>query len=174
MNKLNFLGMLLAIVVFTSLSHALPSLADIKRSKISNTSLGNMMTAKGEFEVSLTPQADGDFKAGRSTVDKKYYGDLKGFGKGQMLSIRTDVQGSAGYVAIEHVTGTLNGRSGSFTLQHSGIMNRGASKLTVLVVPDSGSGELSGLSGEMTINISKGKHYYEFTYTIARGKFEER
>ena len=80
------------------------------------------MTIKGEFEVNLIPQTDDEFEAGRTTVDKKYYGDLEGIGKGQMLSVRTSVEGSAGYVVIEHFRGTLNGRSGSFSLQHSGIM----------------------------------------------------
>lgn len=124
------------------------------------------MIAKGEFEVKLTPQADDDFEAGRMTIDKTYHGDLESVGKGQMLSVQTGVQGSAGYVAIEHVTGKLQGRSGSFVLQHSGIMDRGASALTVSVVPDSGSGELSGLTGKLNIIISEEKHFYELTYSI--------
>jgi len=169
MHNLNFQGMIIAIVVFTSISCTLSSNVE-QKSKINTGSLEDVMTVKGEFEVSLMPQSDGDFEAGRTTIDKKYFGDLKGIGKGQMLNVRTSVQGSAGYVAIEHVTGTLNGRLGSFTLQHSGIMNRGASKLAISVVPDSGTGELSGLSGEMNIIISEGKHYYEFTYTLSSGE----
>lgn len=166
MHNLNFQRLILAIVVFASISCTLSS--NVEQKSIINTALlENVMTAKGEFEVSLIRQADVDFEAGRTTIDKKYYGDLKGIGKGQMLSFRTSVEGSAGYVAIEQVTGTLNGRSGSFTLQHSGTMTRGTSKLAISVVPDSGSEELSGLSGKMTIIISEGKHYYEFIYTLS-------
>ena len=157
--------MVLALVAFASISCTSSSNVE-QNSKINTASLENVMTIKGEFEISMIPQEDGDFEAGRSTLDKKYYGDLEGTGKGQMLSVRTSVEGSAGYVVIEHVTGTLSGRSGSFTLQHSGIMNRGESKLTISVVPDSGTDELSGLSGDMNIIITEGKHYYEFTYTL--------
>lgn len=157
--------MVLAIVVFASISCT--SFSNVEqKSKIDTISLENVMTIKGEFEVNLIPQTDDEFEAGRTTVDKKYYGDLEGIGKGQMLSVRTSVEGSAGYVVIEHFRGTLSGRSGSFSLQHSGIMNRGESKLAISVVPDSGTDELSGLSGDMNIIISEGKHYYEFTYTL--------
>ena len=84
-----------------------------------------------------------------------------------MLAVRTDVEGSAGYVAMERVTGTLHGRSGAFTLQHSGTMTRGAQQLSVTVVPDSGTEELAGLAGKMTIDIVDGKHFYSFDYTLA-------
>lgn len=165
MRKLNFQWMILAVAVFASIGYSVSSNIE-QKSKMNSALLEDVMTVKGEFEVSLLPQADGEYEAGRTTVDKKYYGDLEGIGKGQMLSFRTSVEGSAGYVVIEHFTGTLNGRSGSFTLQHSGVMNRGKSKLAISVVPDSGSEELSGLSGEMNIIISEGKHYYEFSYTL--------
>jgi Protein of unknown function (DUF3224) len=131
------------------------------------------MTARahGTFEVKLTPQS-ADEKAenptlGRMSIDKQFHGDLEGSSKGEMLTAGTSVKGSAGYVAIERVTGTLNGRSGSFALQHSGTLTRGAPQLTITVVPDSGTGQLTGLSGKMTIQIADGKHSYEFEYALA-------
>jgi hypothetical protein len=129
-------------------------------------------TAEGTFEVRLTPQPmDGDDDAegatlGRMSIDKTFQGDLEGSSKGEMLSARSAVQGSAGYVAVERVTGTLGGRRGSFVLQHSGTMDRGAPSQSVTVVPDSGTGELAGLSGEMVIEIEDGKHFYRFDYTL--------
>jgi len=99
-------------------------------------------------------------------LDKQFYGDLEGLSKGQMLAASTDVQGSAGYVAMERVTGKLDGREGSFALQHTGTMTRGTPQLSITVVPDSGTGELVGLAGKMTINIVDGKHNYEFEYTL--------
>lgn len=126
----------------------------------------NTMTIKGEFEVTVTPQTDSSFEAGRLTIDKKYFGALDGVGKGQMLSHRSTTAGSAGYVAIEHFSGTLDGKMGMFTLQHSGTMQGDDTNLTVTVVPDSGSGELTGISGTMTIDIVDGKHFYEFTYSL--------
>jgi Protein of unknown function (DUF3224) len=124
----------------------------------------------GAFDVKMTPQpaesaAAGD-TIGRMLLDKKYHGSLDATGKGQMLAMRTPVDGSAGYVAMELVVGKLDGRSGSFVLQHSGIMNRGAKSLTLSVVPDSGTGELTGLSGTMDIIITDGKHRYKFDYSL--------
>jgi len=87
-----------------------------------------------------------------------------------MLSAMSNVKGSAGYVAIERVTGALKGRSGSFVLQHNAIMTRGKPKLNIIVVPDSGTGQLAGLSGNMKINIVEGKHFYEFDYTLSESK----
>ena len=131
-------------------------------------------TAKGPFDVRLSPQplavedgAGGATRA-RLALDKRYQGDLEATSSGEMLSVMTTTQGSAGYVAIEKVTGTLGGRSGSFALQHSGTMNRGAPTLAIHVVPDSGSDELEGLTGTMRIVIAEGgKHSYEFDYTFA-------
>ena len=127
--------------------------------------------ASGTFEVKLNPQAPdddvGDPTVSRMSIDKQFRGDLEATSKGQMLAASTDVQGSAGYVAMERVTGTLHGRSGAFTLQHSGTMTRDAQQLTVTVVPDSGTGELVGLAGTMTIDIVDGKHLYVFDYTLA-------
>jgi hypothetical protein len=134
---------------------------------------GEVMTtrANGTFEVKLTPQAQDDktedANLGRMLIDKQFHGDLEGTSKGQMLSAMTAVKGSAGYVAIEKVTGKLHGRSGTFVLQHTGTMNRGVPQLSVTVVPDSGAGELTGLSGKMNIIIADGKHSYEFDYTLA-------
>jgi hypothetical protein len=126
--------------------------------------------ASGRFEVKLTPQAAvegvGDPTVGRLAIEKRFDGDLVAASKGEMLATRTAVEGSAGYVAMERVTGTLHGRSGSFALQHTGIMNHGVPTLTVTVVPDSGTGLLVGLGGTMAINIEGRKHSYEFDYTL--------
>jgi len=127
--------------------------------------------ARGAFEVKLTPQPKEEKAAsptlGRMSIDKRFQGDLEATSKGEMLTAGTDVKGSAGYVAIERVTGALHGRSGDFALQHSGTMTRGAPQLTITVVPDSGTGELRGLAGKMAITIADGKHSYDFEYTIA-------
>jgi hypothetical protein len=129
------------------------------------------MTAKGTFEVKLKPQADdsvGDPTIGRMSIEKQFHGDLEATSKGQMLAVQGDVKGSAGYVAMERVIGTVSGRAGTFALQHTGTMNRGVPGLSVTVVPDSGTGELAGISGTMNIIIADGKHSYEFEYTIAQ------
>jgi len=126
--------------------------------------------ASGTFEVKLNPQPSddkvGDPTIGRMSIDKQFHGDLEGTSKGQMLTAMTDVKGSAGYVAIERITGTLHGRNGTFALQHTGTMQRGAPQLSVTVVPDSGTGQLVGLAGKMEIKIVDGKHSYEFEYTL--------
>jgi hypothetical protein len=125
--------------------------------------------ASGTFEVKLTPQAaDGDDAGlGRMSIDKQFHGDLEGTSKGFMLSsAATIVKGSGGYVAMERVTGTLKGRTGSFVLQHSGTMTRGTPQLSVAVVPDSGTDQLEGIIGTLTIKIDQGKHSYEFEYTL--------
>jgi hypothetical protein len=123
--------------------------------------------ATGPFDVKLTPQAEGeDMSVGRMMLDKQFHGDLEATSKGQMLMASSSVQGSAGYVAIEKVTGTLDGRSGSFYLQHSGTMTRGAGELTITVIPDSGTDQLLGLAGRMNIIIADGKHSYDFDYTL--------
>lgn len=125
-------------------------------------------TAKGTFEVKLTPQPDPSSEPvlSRLALDKEFRGDLAATSRGEMLAIRTDVQGSAGYVAMERVTGTLHGRSGSFALQHSGTMNRGEATLRVTVIPDSGTGDLAGLSGSMSIDIVDGSHLYTLEYSL--------
>ena len=130
-----------------------------------------MTRAKGTFDVKLAPlpaydTTDGT-TLGRMSVDKQYHGDLEGTAKGEMLSAMTSVKDSAVYVAVERFTGTLSGRRGSFVLHHTGIMNRGAQKLTVTVVPDSGTDQLTGISGTLNIINSEGKHLYEFDYSLA-------
>jgi hypothetical protein len=125
-----------------------------------------MMVATGEFDIQLTPQTDDEIDAGRLLINKTFRGDLEGVSQGQMLSKRTEFDGSAGYVAIETFSGSLDGNQGSFTLQHAGTMNRGAISSDVTVVPDSGTGELRGISGTMQIIIADGQHSYEFDYVI--------
>jgi hypothetical protein len=131
---------------------------------------GSPMTAtiKGPFDVKMTPQAGADPTAvGRFTLDKAYHGDLEATSAGEMLAVRTAEKGSAGYVALENVTGTLAGRKGTFSLQHWGMMDKGTPDLKIMVVPDSGTGELAGLTGTMTIDIQPGgKHFYDFTYSL--------
>jgi len=126
--------------------------------------------ATGTFEVKLKPLAAYDTAEGsplgRMSIDKEFHGDLEGTSKGEMLTGMTAVKNSAGYVAIERVTGTLHGRSGAFIFQHSGTMTRGEPTLLVTVVPDSGTEALSGLSGALVIIIEGGKHSYEFEYSI--------
>ncbi len=130
------------------------------------------MKISGKFEVRLSPLdcyargVDG-VHLGHMSIDKTFYGDLDATSKGEMLSAMTSVKGSAGYVAIEQVTGTLLGRNGSFLLQHYGTMKQGANLLILEVVPDSGSGELAGLEGKMAIKIEAGQHQYEFDYVLA-------
>ncbi len=125
--------------------------------------------AHGTFDVQLKPQplAHGeDATRGRLSIDKQFHGDIAGTSVGEMLSAGTATAGSAGYVALERVAGTLHGRSGSFVLQHSGTMTRGVGQLSITVVPDSGTDELEGLAGSMRLIISGGEHAYEFEYTF--------
>jgi hypothetical protein len=130
--------------------------------------------AAGPFEVKLTPQPlawdHEGAPLGRMSIEKQFHGDLEATSKGEMLTAGGSVKGSAGYVAVERVSGALHGKKGTFVLQHSGVMTRGAPQLTVSVVPDSGTGDLSGLAGTMTITIAEGKHTYDFTYTLAAGE----
>ena len=122
--------------------------------------------ASGTFEVKLTPQDEGaDAVVGRMTIEKQFSGELAGTSKGQMLmASSSSVPGSAGYVAIEKVTGTLGERRGTFYLQHNATMTRGAGELNIIVLPDSGTDDLIGLQGKMNIIIESGKHSYEFDY----------
>jgi hypothetical protein len=126
--------------------------------------------ASGPFEVKLKPQPAynqaAEAKLVRSSIDKLFHGDLEASSQGEMLSAGTSVKGSAGYVAMERVTGVLDGRRGAFTLQHNATMHRGTPQLSIQVVPDSGVGELAGLEGAMQIDIVDGQHFYEFEYTL--------
>ena len=133
--------------------------------------------ARGSFTVELAPlpfdgQAEGS-RLGRMSIDKRITGDLEATTSGQMLSAMTGTKGSAGYVAIERVEGTLHGRKGSFVLQHTGTMNRGVPGLSVTVVPDSGTGEREGLQGEFKIIIAEGRHSYEFAYVLRQSESGE-
>ena len=126
--------------------------------------------AAGTFDVTLTPMAPDagaeDAGIGRMSLSKHFHGDLAGTSVGQMVAAMTAVKGSAGYVAMEKVTGALHGRSGTFVLQHNGTMTRGEPQLSVTVVPDSGTGELAGLAGTLAILIEGKNHSYEFDYTL--------
>jgi hypothetical protein len=127
------------------------------------------MQAKGTFDVKVAPvaedKADGS-TLGRYSLDKQYHGDLEATAKGEMLTAGSDVKGSGAYVAVERVTGTLNGRKGSFVLVHKGTMGRGSMHLEVSIVPDSGTGQLTGISGTLNIIIADGKHSYELEYSL--------
>jgi hypothetical protein len=123
--------------------------------------------ANGTFEVKVNVEKTDNKEAesarlARMSLEKRFQGELEATSAGQMLSVGTEVAGSAGYVAMERVNGTLHERTGSFALQHSGTMMRGEPQLSVTVVPDSGTGQLVGLAGEMTIKIVEGKHFYNF------------
>lgn len=148
-------------VVISSVGHG--------RRTQTNVQKGTKMSkrASGPFDVKLTPQEGADAVVGRMSIEKQFHGDLEATSKGQMLmASSSSVKGSAGYVAIEKVTGTLSGRRGSFYLQHSGTMTRGAGDLTITVIPDSGTDDLTGLTGRMNIIIADGKHSYDFEYTL--------
>jgi hypothetical protein len=130
------------------------------------------MKIAGKFDVRLNPldsslEGKDGVSFGRMSIDKTFRGELEASSKGEMLSAMTTTKGSAGYVAIEQVTGALSGKEGSFILQHFGIMDKGKGRLVLEVVPDSGSGELSSLAGVMKINIEDGQHFYEFDYQLA-------
>lgn len=141
---------------------------DLRTSEPRSTMKGTVMTASGTFDVRVIPQPadDGGGPFSRVFLEKDLRGDLAGSSRGHMLGAETAVQGSGGYVALELVTGTLNGRAGSFVLQHSGHMAHGAMSMTATVVPDSGTDELRGLAGTFIITISDGKHCYAFEYTL--------
>jgi hypothetical protein len=122
--------------------------------------------ATGTFTTTFEPLPADDETLGHMRVHKTIEGDLTGTGRAEMLSVGTPVEGSAGYVAIDRITGTLHGRSGSFVLQHFGLMDRGSGTLTVRVVPDSGTDELTGITGTFEIDNSSGEHRYVFDYDI--------
>ena len=132
--------------------------------------LNRMPIAKGTFTVEMKPQGDPSsiegVSTGRMALNKRFEGDLVAVGQGEMLTALTPTKGSAGYVAIERVTGTLHGRSGSFVFQHSGTMNQGAQQLSITVVPGSGAGALAGLQGSFKLDIVEGRHFYAFEYTL--------
>jgi hypothetical protein len=166
------IGIPVFAVICLCLGFCVPAPAQTLSPTAGTVSKGKTMTlrASGTFDVKLTAQ-EWDDKAekatlGRMTIDKHFHGDLEATGKGEMLTAGTSVKGSAGYVALERVSGTLQGRSGAFVLQHSATMTRGAPQLTITVVPDSGTDQLAGLTGKMTIIIADGKHSYDFEYSL--------
>ena len=130
-----------------------------------------MATANGTFEVKMAPQKADHAAAeaaglGRMSLDKRYFGALEATGQGEMLSLLDREKGSGGYVAMERVTGRLEERKGSFVLQHDATMNRGEAEMNIVVVPDTGTGQLAGISGSMTVKIDGGQHYYYFDYSL--------
>lgn len=173
MKKISIIGVSSVIFVCLLISFSSTTVAQTNSTAKTTKQEKNpiMKHASGTFEVNLTPrQPDEEIEnpaVNRMSIVKHFQGDLEAESVGQMLSFRTEVEGSAGYVAMERVTGMLNDRNGSFVLQHNGIMDHGESQLSVTVVPDSGTGELVGLEGTMTIKIENGKHFYEFEYTLA-------
>ena len=163
-----FLCIAVAVILSACLSliPAVPSFA-----QTTSAQKGAAVTnhATGPFDVKVTPQDDktGDTTLGRMMLDKQYHGDLEGTGKGQMLTAGTAVQGFGAYVAIERVTGNLKGRTGSFILQHCGTMMQGVPQMTITIVPDSGTGQLAGIAGKLTISIAAdGQHSYNVEYTV--------
>lgn len=162
-------GLIIAICLIVGLGVFVKAQRKSSVSRLEKETNG-MTHASGEFEVKMIPQPADDKSAGaaigRFTLDKKFTGDLEATSKGEMLAVMA-AEGSAGYVAMEQVTGKLNGRNGNFALQHTGTMTRGAPQLSVTVVPDSGTEQLKGIAGKMTIKIDGAKHFYEFEYTLA-------
>lgn len=162
------------LALLIALCLALKCSAQTTHSDSATETKENMVTAHaaGPFDVKITPQPDDFAKSAnlaRVTIEKQFHGDLEGTSKGEMLSFGTGQKGSSGgYVALEQVTGTLQGRSGTFVLQHSATMNRGVPQLSITVVPDSGTGQLTGLAGSMKIIIAEGKHSYDFEFTLPK------
>jgi hypothetical protein len=165
--------MRICVVVF-ALASPLPASATEDPATIATTDKGAPMNhrASGPFDVRIVPQKADNPQAegagiGRMSIDKRFHGDIDAASQGEMISFRTAEPTSAGYVAIERVTGSLHGRKGSFVLQHNCTMARGVATQGIVVVPDSGTGELVGLSGSMTIVIAEGgAHSYVFDYTL--------
>ncbi|PXX34907.1 uncharacterized protein DUF3224 [Undibacterium pigrum] len=164
------MGMLMAgtFCLYTDLSVALSPVTIVKEQHMEH--MQNTHKASGKFEVKLSPQAAAPgieaARLGRMTIDKQFYGDLQAHSLGEMMSAMGEIKGSAGYVAIERVSGTLLGKKGSFVLMHTGTMNRGQPQLTIQVVPDSGTDELTGISGTMGIDIREGQHFYNFDFNL--------
>jgi hypothetical protein len=126
--------------------------------------------AAGAFEVKISPltlsEQSADPKMGRMSIEKQYHGELEAIAKGEMLTAQSEMKVSGVYVAVERVSGTLNGKKGSFAMHHTGVMNRGKPELRISVVPDSGTEDLQGLTGTMKIRIENGKHFYDFDYSL--------
>lgn len=129
-----------------------------------------MNTAKGTFNVTMQPPPRGEgvgrMAVGRMLLDKQFSGDFVGVGQGEMLSAGNPAAGSAGYVAIEHVRGTIGDQQGSFALQHVGVMHEGDSNLRIAIVPGSGTDDFTGIEGELKLDITGGVHHYTLEYTL--------
>src|ERR1041384_3942439 len=168
MKKLSYIG---AVLLSLTFGLAVYTLSYSQENKTAQKEPATANHSAGPFEVKMTPQKPDNpveeaAQFSRMTSDKQFHGDLEATSKGEMLATG-DPKSSAVYVALERVTGTLKGRSGSFVLHHTGIMNRGVPQLSIGVVPDSGTGQLAGIAGKMMINIAKdGKHSYDFEYTL--------
>jgi hypothetical protein len=160
----------LGAVAVVAIAFAETRAQSLSKSQPTQSNQMNAHHAKGTFEVTLKPAAlvdpEAGPKLGRMSFNKQFVGDLVGTSSGEMLSAQTDVKGSAGYVAIERVTGTLAGRKGSFVFQHSAVMDQGNPQSTIVVVPDSGTEELAGIKGSFRIDMKDGKHFYEFEYML--------
>lgn len=160
------------LVLVLWLSSTAAAAKDVEQALVQGTSKGTAMSsrASGTFEVKVKPLPNDEkvagLSVGRMGLEKEWKGDLTGTSKGEMMTIGTSVEGSAGYVAVEQMTVALKGRSGSFALLHQGTMKGGDFNLTITVVPDSGTGQLVGLSGKLAIVIADGKHSYDFDYTL--------
>ena len=174
-SRLTRVSACLAVACFASLVHA--SIATHAQTTPESSAATRKeavasLHATGAFEVKINPQPpdekSGGAAVGRMLLEKQFHGDLEATSKGTMLAAGTGAKNSSGgYVALEIVTGSLKGRTGSFILQHNATMNRGVPQLSITVVPDSGTGQLTGLAGKMNIIIADGKHSYDFEYTLA-------
>jgi glucose/arabinose dehydrogenase len=171
-NRLGSAATIIALVVLGASASQPQTPTSAAKTSSQETRLTNQ--ASGPFDVKLTPQTVADQSAdstlGRMSIEKQFHGDLEATSKGEMLTVSTSVKGSGVYVAVELVTGTLQGRKGSFALHHTGIMTRGTPELKITVVPESGTDQLVGLSGTMAIQIDNGKHSYRFDYTLPESR----
>lgn len=171
MSPMKALGLTLSALVLLAAGFAFAALAPVDDRAAKGTKM--KQTARGEFDVGIEPadqqQHPDGVSVGRFGLDKRYHGDLEATAEGVMLTAGTAVEGSAAYVAIERVEGSLHGKQGSFVLQHTGTMERGAQSLKITVVPDSATGELTGLEGRLDIEITEGEHLYTFEYSLPQG-----
>ena len=169
MNAAAPIGLVILAVAFPSFATTSATTSGRTSATTSATTSMTTTTISGAFDVKMTPQGSAHETAqiSRFALDKTYHGDLAATSLGEMIAVRTAQDGSAGYVAIERVTGTLAGRTGTFALQHSATMDRGTPNLSIVVIPDSGTDGLAGLTGTMGIRIEPGgKHFYDFTYSL--------
>jgi Protein of unknown function (DUF3224) len=163
------LGVVLALILACAMGERSNAQSPSRHSSVNSepkVEKGAVMHASGPFDVKIVPQPGDDDSVGRLSIDKHYHGELDATGTGQMLTGGDYKSGSAGYVAMEKITGTLQGRRGSFIVQHSGTLTQGAQQLTITIVPGTGTGQLTGITGKMDVKINDGKHLYELDYTL--------